>query len=172
MSLSSEEILQQLNKENEDLKFELNDLRYLIQLKEEELNDLHAASKKMGEMQSKLENNITEIETMRRQIEEAEQKNIKANRREAALEEELIQSIAIEKSYYEIKEKYLSTQTALEDAYHDLNDLSKLYKEISEMKKRLTEVESKLELTLLDNTFLKEQLHNPETNSTDPKVKS
>jgi hypothetical protein len=91
-------------------------------------------------------------------VQEERKKNIGAAKRENALEEELIQSITIEKEYYTINEQLKSTLIELEDTNNQLTDAVGLYKKLKDMKKRITELESNLEILQLDNQFLKEEL--------------
>ena len=42
--MQNEDFIQELKNENEELQYQLKDLEYLIQLKEEELDDLKKAS--------------------------------------------------------------------------------------------------------------------------------
>lgn len=158
MSASSDELLQRLKKENEELQFELKDLQYLIEVKEEELASLQSAAKQISELQSKLDIKLYEIEQIQQHLDDAQQKSAGALQRENALEEELIQNVAIEKSYYEIKDKYTTTKSALEDVYREMDEAGQLYKEVAQLNKRLAELESSLEIALLDNQFLKEEL--------------
>jgi hypothetical protein len=158
MSAPSDDLLQRVKKENEELHFELKDLQYLIQLKEEELVSLKESVTKIAELQSRLDANIYEIEQMRHQLEATQHQASGALKREQSLEEELTQNVSIEKSYYDLKDKYTTTQSALEDVYKEMDEAVKVYKDIAQLNSRIAELESSLELVQMDNQFLNEEL--------------
>ena len=81
-----------------------------------------------------------------------------ALKREASIEQELIDGIATEKSYYEIKEEFNSTKAALQDINEQMNEAATIYQQLVLMKKKVAELESNLEIANLDNQFLKEEL--------------
>ena len=98
MSIMSEDFYQQLKKENEELHKDLVDLNYLIQLREEELAEMKNASRHIAEMHSKINLNLYEFEQMQNFIETEQRKIEGAKRREENLEQEILDSIKIEKS--------------------------------------------------------------------------
>jgi len=156
--MQSEDYIKDLKKENEELQFQLKDLEYLIQLKEEELADLRRASQQVAELQSKIDQNLYQFEQMQLLISEEQKKLQGALKREASMEQELIDVIGIEKSYYEIKEKFNSTKTALHDITEQMNEAATIYQQWISLKKKVAELESNLEIVNLDNQFLKEEL--------------
>jgi hypothetical protein len=158
MSAPADDLLQRVKKENEELHFELKDLQYLIQVKEEELVSLKVSAQKIAELQSRLDVNIYEMEQMRHQLQIAQHLASGALKREQSLEDELTQNVSVEKSYYELKDKYSSTQSALEDVYKEMDEAVKVYKDIAQLNSRIAELESSLELIQMDNQFLKEEL--------------
>jgi hypothetical protein len=156
--MQSEDYIKDLKKENEELQFQLKDLEYLIQLKEEELADLRRASQQVAELQSKIDQNLYQFEQMQLLISEEQKKLQGALKREASMEQELIDVIGIEKSYYEIKEEFNSTKTALHDITEQMNEAATIYQQWISLKKKVAELESNLEIVNLDNQFLKEEL--------------
>ena len=74
------------------------------------------------------------------------------------MEAELMQSFQLEKEYYEIREQYNSTKLALADINNQVAEASALYKEVADLKRKVAELESNLEIASLDNEFLKEEL--------------
>jgi chromosome segregation ATPase len=164
--MQREDYIKDLKKENEELQFQLKDLEYLIQLKEEELADLKKASQHVAELQSKIDQNLYQFEQMQLYISEEQHKLQGALKREASMEQELIDVISIEKSYYEIKEEFNSTKTALHDITEQMNEAASIYQQCISLKKKVTELESNLEIVNLDNQFLKEELsQNKKSNS-------
>lgn len=156
--MQNEDFIQELKNENEELQYQLKDLEYLIQLKEEELDDLKKASQQVSSLQSKIDQNLYQFEQMQLFINEEQQKLQGALKREASIEQELIDGIATEKSYYEIKEEFNSTKTALQDINEQMNEAATIYQQLVLMKKKVAELESNLEIANLDNQFLKEEL--------------
>ncbi len=83
-----------------------------------------------------------------------------ALRREASMEEEMIDSMKAEKSYYEIREEFKSNKLALNDLNQQMNEVVALYHQITDLKNKITSLQSDLEISNLDNKFLKEELFN------------
>jgi hypothetical protein len=140
------------------LQFELNDLEYLISLREEELVVLKNKVASISELQSRYDQQLYHMEQLQHFVREEQQKNVGALKRELATEEELIQSIAIEKEYYSLHEQLKSSMIALEDTNNQLSDAVGMYKKLKDMKNRIAALESSLEIAQLDNQFLKEEL--------------
>ena len=156
--MQREDYIKELKQENEDLQFQLKDLEYLITLKEEELEDLKKASQHVAALQSKIDQNLYQFEQMQLHISDEQHKLKGALKREAAMEQELIDAIGMEKSYYEIKEEFISTKTALHDISEQMNEAVTIYQQLVSLKKKVAELESNLEIVNLDNQFLKEEL--------------
>ena len=155
-----EDFINELKIENEELQFQLKDLEYLIQLKEEELADLKKTSQNIIELQSKLDQNLYQFEQMQNFIGNQQQQAEGALRREASMEEEMIDSMKAEKSYYEIREEFKSNKLALNDLNQQMNEAVALYHQITDLKNKITSLQSDLEISNLDNKFLKEELFN------------
>jgi len=156
--MQNDNLISLLKKENEQLQFELNDLEYLINLREEELLMLKNKVASLTELQSRYDQQLYHMEQLQGFVKEEQQKNIGALKRENAMEEELIQSIAIEKEYYNLHEQLKSSMIALEDTNNQLSDAVGMYKKLKDMKNRIVALESSLEIAQLDNQFLKEEL--------------
>jgi len=161
--MQNDNLISLLQKENEQLQFELNDLEYLINLREEELLMLKNKVASITELQSRYDQQLYHMEQMQQFVKEAQQKNIGAVKREIAMEEELIQSIAIEKEYYSLHEQLKSSMIALEDTNNQLSDAVGKNKKVKDMKYKIAALESSLEIAQLDNQFLKEELEEIKT---------
>jgi len=155
-----EDFINELKIENEELQFQLKDLEYLIQLKEEELADLKKTSQNIIELQSKLDQNLYQFEQMQNFIGNQQQQAEGALRREASMEEEMLDSMKAENSYYEIREEFKSNKLALNDLNQQMNEVVALYHQITDLKNKITSLQSDLEISNLDNKFLKEELFN------------
>jgi hypothetical protein len=150
--------LDELINNNKRLQSELNDLEYLIYLREEELAILKNTASKVTELQSKLDHNLYEYEQMQNIIAEHQHAALGAKKRELGMEEEMLQSIEAENTYYTIKHEYESAQIMIDDLNAQLNEAVSLYKQIVDLRKNLSEVKSSLEIATLDNQFLREEL--------------
>ncbi len=156
--MSSEDFIKLLSKENTDLHRQLQDLEYWIQLKEEELDELRKAAASIASLYSRIDENLIELEHMQNLIGKQQQEAMGAKRREDALETEMIQSVETEKAYYELKEEYESTLAMLDDMNRELASTPALVKELADLRDKLAEAESQIELLNLDNYYLKEEL--------------
>ena len=145
-------------KENESLKKELIDLTYLLNHREEELAEIKNTSSEMAELQSKLERHLLELETLQNFIEIQQRQKEKHIKIAASLEEEMNSSLDAEKMYYQMKEAFESNKTALIDLQEQIRDSSLLQKEVHSLKMTIRQLESDLEISRLDNQFLRETL--------------
>ncbi len=160
LDMLSENFITELKNENQALQLQLNDLEYMIQMREEELLYLKKTADSIAELQSRFDHNLYEFEQMQNHIGDQQQKAEGAARREIALEDEMIQTIQTETAYYELRDQFKSSKAAFDDINSQLEDMSLLYRELADLKSKVTELESNLEIANLDNQFLKEDLEN------------
>ena len=99
--------MQQLQSENELLKLQLEDINDMINIREEEVGILRKKAAYTVLLQSTLDGNLEQITQMQNLIGEQQRKFAGSVKRESAMEDEIIQSIEMEKAFYTIKEKYL-----------------------------------------------------------------
>ena len=66
--MSSSQFFDALKNENDQLQKQLDELEYLIQIKEEELELLRKESQNLSELQSKIQMNLYEFEQMQLHI--------------------------------------------------------------------------------------------------------
>lgn len=158
LDMLSEIFIAELKNENQALQLQLQDLEYMIQMREEELVYLKKAADSVAELQSRFDHNLYEFEQMQNRIGDQQQKAEGAARREIALEDEMIQTIQTETAYYELRDQFKSSKAAFDDINSQLEDMSLLYRELADLKSKVTELESNLEIANLDNQFLKEDL--------------
>jgi hypothetical protein len=155
--LSTDEI-QQLKSENELLRIQLQDITEMISIRDEEVEILRKKAAFGVMLQSTLEGNLDEISQMQHNLGEQQRKAAGAAKREAAMENEIIQSIEIEKEFYTIREKYESSKAAILDMDNELAETSAMYRQLAAAISRIAELESNLELALLENERLKKQM--------------
>jgi hypothetical protein len=155
--LSNDEI-QQLRSENELLQIQLQDITEMINIREEELEILRKKSAYTVLLQSTLDGNLEEIAQMQNFIGEQQRKVAGAAKREVAMENEIIQSLEMEKELYTIRDKYESARAAINDLDNELAESSMMYRQLAAANSRIAELESTLEIALMGNALLKEKL--------------
>ena len=151
-------LLQQLISENELLQIQLQDVNEMIQVREEELEILRNTAAHAIQLQSRLDMNLDEFYSLQDIIGNQQQDAEGSAKREASLEEELMQSINMETEFYNIKDQFESTKAALMDVQSEMDTVASLYKQIAELSTRVAELESSHEIASMENGFLKEEL--------------
>lgn len=154
----SEEQIKQLKSENDFLHLQLEDVNYMISIREDELEILRAKASLAVKLQSQLEGTFNELGQMQDFIGRQQQAAAGAARREIAMENEIIQSISMEQEYYTIKGQLASASAALTDIDGQLSDALNMYKELAGAKKNISELKSILEITIEENELLKYEL--------------
>lgn len=144
--------------EDNSYALQLQDLEYMIQLREEELLEMKASVIKLAELQSKIDNQLIAFEHLQNIIGNHQQKEIGFLKREASMEDEMLQSIEGESAFYQLQKKLESNEIEINKQMRELKEAVELYHEISDLQKKNTELESALEMANLDNQFLKEEL--------------
>ena len=151
-------LLQQLISENELLQIQLQDVNEMIQVREEELEILRNTAAHAVLLQSRLDMNLDEFYSLQDVIGNQQKDAEDSAKREASLEEELVQSINMETEFYNIKDQFESTKAALMDVQSEMDTVASLYKQIAELTTRVAELESSHEIASMENGFLKEEL--------------
>lgn len=154
----SKDDMQQLKAENELLQLQLQDITEMINIREEELEILRKKASFTVMLQSTLDGNLDQIEQMQNNLGEQQRKVAGAARREVAMENEIIQSLEMEKEFYNIKDKYSSARAAINDLDNEIAESSSMYRQLAASISRVAELESSLEITLLENERLKQKL--------------
>lgn len=154
----SDNLLQHLRSENELLKIQLQDVNDMISVREAELEILRKTAAHAVLLQSRLDMNLDEFYQMQDHIGNQQEYAEGAAKREASLESELLQAIDMETEFYNLKDQFESTKAALDDVNQEMNQMAALHKEVALLKARVTELESGLEISLLENGFLQEEV--------------
>lgn len=155
---ASKKNIQDLIDENEQLKLQLADVTYLLELREEEIKEISQSSSSLHALKSKIQEQLYDFEHLQNLLGKQQNISIGQNKREAAMEEELLNTLETEKAYYSLKEQFHSTTIALDDLHNQMKEMTAVYRQIISLKKELAATESNLEIALLDNQFLKEEL--------------
>ena len=154
----SDNLLQHLKSENELLQIQLQDVNDMIRVREEELDILRKTASHAVELQSRLDINLDEFYQMQDHIGDQQDYAEGAAKREASLENELLQSIQMETEFYNIRDELASNKAALSDINNEMDKVPSMYKEIAILKTRVAELESRVEIADLETGFLKEEL--------------
>src|SRR5690606_4890490 len=67
--------------------------------------------------------------------------------REAEMEKELLDSIKMEKAYYDIHKKFESSSAQIQDITNQLDDTATVFKELRDTKKKLAAMQSELDIS-------------------------
>lgn len=154
----SKDEIQQLKSENELLQIQLQDITEIINIREEELEILRKKSAYTIMLQSTLDGNLEEISQMQQFIGEQQRKTAGAEKREASMENEMIQSLDMEKEFYNIRDKYESARAAITDLDNELAETTSMYRQLSASIDRVAELESSLAIVIMENDQLKEKI--------------
>lgn len=152
--MSSEQEIQRLKSENEYLQLQLQDVNYMLTIREEELDLLRDKARQAVQMHSKLEGNYNELAQMQITIGNTQQKAFGAAKREAAMEEELIHSLHIEKAYYNTRKELASVTAAFTDVDSKLDEVTTVYKDLETAKRKIAELESLNEIAKEEKEYL------------------
>jgi len=156
--MSDVDNIDDLMSDDKSYALQLQDLEYMIQLREEELMEMKASVIKLAELQSKIDNQLIAFEHLQNIIGDHQQKEIGFLKREASMEDEMLQSIEGESAFYQLQKKLESNEIEINKQMRELKEAVELYHEISDLQKKNTELESALEMANLDNQYLKEEL--------------
>jgi len=151
----SEQEIKTLKEENESLKKQLDEISYIISIREDELNILREKLGELAELRSELDVNLDQIAQMQLFLNEHQRKTEGAFKREAALEDELVESIEMEKSFYNIRDKYESSRAAIKDMDAELGDALLMYKQLGDANSKIARLESMMEILQMENENLK-----------------
>ncbi len=154
----SPDTLKKLMSENEFLQVQLQDVNEMIAIREEELGILREKAKKAVETNSQLESVYEEITYMQNLIGKHQQKAEGAVSREMSMEDEMLESMRLEKEYYNIRDQYQSASTALNDIKIQLGEASLIYKQLHDANKKIAELESKLDISSEENELLQYEI--------------
>lgn len=142
----TEEQVKKLISENEFLQVQLQDVNEMIAAREEELALLREKARQSVQTRSDLDTAYEELAYMQNVISKHQQKAVGAASREASMEEELVETIRMEKEYYEIKKQFESSSAALADINQQLSEAATIYKQLADAKRKIAELESKLDI--------------------------
>ena len=150
----TEQEIQRLKSENDYLQLQLQDVNYMLTIREEELELLREKARQGVQMKSTLEGNYDELAQMQITIGKNQQQAFGAAKREAAMEEELIQSLQIEKAYYNTRKELASVTAAFTDVDTKLGEITNIYADLENARRRIAELESLNEIAKEEKEYL------------------
>ena len=74
------------------------------------------------------------------------------------MEDELLQGIRMEKEYYNLREKLDSSIAQIEDISQQLDETANIFKELRDAKKKITELQSNLDIAHEEKELLQYEL--------------
>ena len=128
------------------LQAQLNDLEYLINAREEELQSMRNSNQLIAEMRSQLETNALSQEQLQLLVSEFQQKYNAIRNREEAMENELVDHIENEKNIDDWVKKNKSLQTELDIVLDELEQAKQEIQSLTLFKDQVVELQSKLEM--------------------------
>lgn len=163
--MESNNFTEQLKSENEWLQIQLQDLNEMIKVREEELEVLRQIAVKAVELQSQLDLNLDQFYQMQDVIGSEQNKVEGSEKRAIQMENELLQSIEMETELYNLRDQFQSARSAVTDIKIEMDAMATVYKDNANLKSRIAELESNLEIADMENKFLKEELDSFQQNS-------
>lgn len=154
----SGDLLQQLRSENELLRIQLKDLNEMISVREEELELLRRKAGEAASLRSRLENTLQEMDLLQDSLGIQQQKLYGAGTRAASLESEVLAGIQMEKEYYSIRDSLNSARAEISQLQSEVLETRRLNQLVAELRTRIADLESRLDLADMDQGFLKEEL--------------
>lgn len=163
--LSTEQI-QQLIVENESLQVQLQELDYILEIKEEELAEFKKIASAATEMRSMLDTRLDELQLMQNRIGKQQQQAEGAEDRELELQQELTQAIQLQHQYNDLFQQYTYVNTQLTDIQEELAAVKKKNKMLQQIAVQVGELESTLENLTLERDELKNRIYTLENEQT------
>ncbi len=150
--------IQQLLAEHERLQLQLEELNYILLLREQELASIKQNAAEEGELRSMLDLQLDELHVMQNRIGKQQQQAAGAEEREFELQQELTEYARLQQQYTELFQQYTYTATQLEDIQAELAKVKKRNAMLQQIAVRIGEMESDMEIMRLERDELKAKL--------------
>ncbi len=155
--MNYEKQIQNLILENEFLLEQLEDLNSMVKNKDEEIvllnNTIHSAAY----LQSRIDNNLQEIEQLKYNLLLTQQKAAGIELLNEALENDLLGAIKKDHKNEKKLKEMDAVITNLSIANEELEETAGMYKRIVQLKKELAAMKSKMDICQMENDTLKEE---------------
>ena len=150
--------IEQVIAENERLQVQLEELNYILLLREQEIAELKARALDGAELRSTLDMQLEELQLMQNRIGKHQQKAAGAEEREFELQQELTQAVKLEQQYTDLFQQYTYVNTQLEDVQTELAKVKKRNAMLQQIAVRIGEMESNMENVTMERDELKARL--------------
>lgn len=150
--------IQQIISANESLRIQLADANAMLAAREQEIELLGAVVAEAAALRSTMEGNLDEIESIRSRLGEKQQDVAGATAREKALQTELTGMALLNKEYAELLQDYAYLQSKYKDAELQLAASKTALLEQEQYTRRISELESLLQNSLVERESLYERI--------------
>ena len=155
--LSAEQI-KQIISANESLRVLLADANAMLVAREEEIEFLAAELADSVALRSKIDGQQDEIESIRNRLGEKQQASKGAEEREDELQRELTKMATLNKYYSELLQDYAYLQSQFKDIQSQLTAMKAGSLQLEQYARRMGELESMLQNSVLERDSLKERI--------------
>ncbi|GEM_PF-805307 len=161
----SQQQLEALVSENETLRVQLNDLNYMVSLREEELALLKEEAAAAAELRSLLAVELDAQQKMQDHLGKQQRQYNGAVEREQELEQELTDAVRLLQQYNELAQQYNHTHAQLSDVQDQLAEMNKRNLLLEQIAGRIGEMESMLANIQMERDVLRDKITILENNS-------
>ncbi len=161
--LSSQQI-QTIITENESLQVQINDLNYMLEEREREIELITRHNKDDVEMRSLLDIQQEELDLMQNRLGNQIKKSAGAAQRELDLNDELTDTIKLQKEYTNLYKQYNHIKVQLEDIEEELAKTKKRNNMLQQIAVKIGEIESELDNITAERDELKSKVKEFEKN--------
>lgn len=155
--LSAEQI-KQIISANESLRVQLADANAMLAAREVEIEFLAAELADSAALRSKIDGQQDEIETIRNRLGERQKASKGAEEREEELQRELTEMAELNKNYSELLQDYACLQSQFKDIQSQLTIIKAGSLQLEQYARRMGELESMLQNSVLERDSLKERI--------------
>jgi chromosome segregation ATPase len=155
--LSAEQI-KQIISANESLRVQLADANAMLAAREEEIEFLATELAESASLRSKIDGQQDEIESIRNRLGEKQQASKGAEEREEELQRELTEMAVLNKEYNELLQDYAYLQSQFKDILGQLTAMKAGSLQLEQYARRIGELESMLQNSVLERDSLKERI--------------
>ena len=138
---------------------QLEEVNYLLEVKEEHIALLEKKVAAAVQLQSRFDGESVETQSLRLLMEEQNRKAAGTRNLKNELEEELILSLQTEKKYLALQETNFHTNNELTALQAEIGELADLNKELLQELEKMAELQSRVQMLQLENNELKQKLN-------------
>ena len=154
----TEEQIKKIISANESLQVQLADANAMLAAREQEIDFLSAELAESTALRSKLDGQLDEIESIRNRLGEKQQAAKGAEEREIELQHELTEMALLNRQYSELMQDYSYLQSQFKDIQAQLTATEASNLQLEQYARRIGELESLLENSVLERDSLKERI--------------